>query len=538
MRLYFLIFVITSSFLFSCKTKKNAGNVSIQETTLTSERQFKSLFIKATNESMIENYDKAIELYEECKRLDPKNAATYYELSRLYAKKRRAQLAFDNANKANELAPKNKWYLLQKALVLNRTGQSSKAIDAFEELITLDAKNLSVLYELAELYQREEKYKEAVSTIDKIETISGKNPRMSYQKYMLLMDAGEVKSALDEIASLLKQDPANGMGNLAMAQHYQKSGQEEKVYERLVYVFEDPEIRTETKLSVLMDYNKKIKEDEVAKKQALNLINIMQKVHPKDVKSYVIAGDYYTTIGDTETANMNYEKALNYSTKSFPIFIQLMDNSYKLKDFNKLIKYANTAIESYPTQPVFYLYKGMGHKELKEYEKAISAFKTGKNVVIDDEKIEFDFLSKLGETYNSMGEYSKSDEAFEKAMEINGLEPFMLNNYSYYLSLRNDKLEKAAELSKKANDIYPSNASFNDTYGWILFQQGKYEEAKRWLKKALNNGGDKSGTVLEHYGDVLFKIDGNTKRALEYWLKAKTAGDYSDDLDKKIKEAN
>ena len=54
----------------------------------------------------------------------------------------------------------------------------------------------------------------------------------------------------------------------------------------------------------------------------------------------------------------------------------------------------------------------------------------------------------------------------------------MLNNYSYYLSLRKDKLEKAAELSKKSNNIYPKNASFNDTYGWILFQQEKFEEAE------------------------------------------------------------
>lgn len=537
MRLKHLIFILVSFLLFSCKTKQKAGKVSVQETSLTAERKFKSLYIKATNEAMVENYDKAIELYEECKQINPKNAAVYYELSRLYAKKRKAQLAFDNANKANELAPKNKWYLLQKAMVLNRTGQPEKAIDAFEELLTLDAKNLSVLYELAELYQREEKYKEAVNTIDRIEIISGKNPRMSYQKYMLLMDAGEVIPALDEIAALLKQDPTNGMANLAMAQHYQKSGQEEKVYDRLVFVFEDPEIRTETKLSVLMDYNKKIKEDEIARKQALTLIQIMQKVHPKDVKSYVIAGDYYTTLGEAKKANESYEKAIEYSTKSFPIFIQLMDNSYKLKEFDKLVEYANTAIESYPTQPVFYLYKGMGYKELKEYKKAISAFKTGKNVVIDDEKIEFDFLSKLGETYHSMQEYAKSDESFEKAMEINGLEPFMLNNYSYFLSLRNEKLEKAAELSKKANDIYPSNPSFNDTYGWILYQQGNYKEAERWLRKSLDNGGDESGTVLEHYGDVLLKIDGNAKRALEYWKKAKKAGDHSEELDTKIKEA-
>jgi len=531
-----LLFLIAFLSLFACKSNKEITKKESEKTSVNEDR-FSSLFIDATNMAMIENYDKAIELYEKCKELNTTNGAVYYELSRLYAKKRNAQLAFDNAEKALELSPTNKWYLLQKAMVLNRTGQSEKAMAAYEDLLKVDAKNLPVLYELAELYQRESKYKEAANTITKIENITGKNSRMSYQKYLLLMDAGEPISALDEIGSLIKKDPTNGMGNLALAQHYQKSGQKEKVYERLIYVFEDAEIRVDTKLSILMEYIPKVKTDKTTREEALNLITIMQKTHPKEMEPYVAAGDYYSNLGELEKANKNYEKALEFSTNSFPIYIQMMDNSFKSKDFTSVENYANQAIESYPTQPAFYLYKGIAQKELKKYSKAVSTFKTGKNVVIDDEKIEFDFLTKLGETYHEMGEYAKSDESFDKAMEINGLEAFMLNNYSYYLSVRKVNLEKAAELSKKANNLYPSNASFNDTYGWILFQQEKYEEAEKWIRKSLDNGGDKSGTVLEHYGDVLQKIDGNAKRAVKYWIEAKLAGEDSQELRKKINDA-
>ena len=120
-------------------------------------------------------------------------------------------------------------------------------------------------------------------------------------------------------------------------------------------------------------------------------------------------------------------------------------------------------------------------------------------------------------------------------MNVNGLEPFMLNNYSYYLSLRKDKLERAAELSKKANNIYPKNASFNDTYGWILFQQEKYSEAEIWLKKALDNGGNESGTVLEHYGDVMIKL-GKQEEAMKFWELAKVKGDHSESLSRKMKD--
>jgi len=66
-----------------------------------------------------------------------------------------------------------------------------------------------------------------------------------------------------------------------------------------------------------------------------------------------------------------------------------------------------------------------------------------------------------------------------------------------------------------------------------LYEMGEYKEAKEWLEKALSHGGDKDGTILEHYGDVLYKL-GNTEKALEYWKKAKEKGGASQDIDKKI----
>ena len=527
-----LLFVLP--LLFSCKTNKEAVSQTLTASEIEKTR-FTGLYIQATNMAMLENTDKAIMLYEQCKELQPKNAATYYELSRLYALKRNALQAYNNAEKAYELNPKNKWYLLQKAIVLRATSQNEEAIKAYEELMKMDKKNLSSLYELAQLYQENQKPKEAAETLSRIETISGKNPQMSYQKYLLLIDAGEEKRALDEISSLLKQNPENGMGNLAMAQYYEKNGEKDKVYDKMVFVFEDAGIRTDTKLNILMDYINKSKDDTEKQKETENLITIMKRVHPKDVKSYVAAGDYYGSLKEIRKANENYEAALEFSTNSYPIYMQLLDNEFNSKNYTKVVDYASDAIELYPTQPVLFLYKGMGYKENKDYINAATAFKTGVNLLVDDEKLEFEFYSKLGDTYNELKDYVNSDKFFEKALNVNGLEPFMLNNYSYYLSLRKDKLERAAELSKKANNIYPKNASFNDTYGWILFQQEKYSEAEIWLKKALDNGGNESGTVLEHYGDVMIKL-GKQEEAMKFWELAKVKGDHSESLSRKMKD--
>ena len=85
----------------------------------------------------------------------------------------------------------------------------------------------------------------------------------------------------------------------------------------------------------------------------------------------------------------------------------------------------------------------------------------------------------------------------------------------------------------KAIEINSENFSYLDTYGWILFLSQNYSDAEFWLQKSLDYGGINSGTVLEHYGDVLYKLN-RTSEALDYWKKAKDKGDYSDRLLDKI----
>jgi tetratricopeptide (TPR) repeat protein len=94
-------------------------------------------------------------------------------------------------------------------------------------------------------------------------------------------------------------------------------------------------------------------------------------------------------------------------------------------------------------------------------------------------------------------------------------------------------LEKAEAMSKKSLEIEPSSNSYQDTYGWILYQMKKYDEAKLWIGKAIANGGSESGTLLEHYGDVLYKLN-DIENALKFWIDAKKAGGTTDLIDKKI----
>ena len=79
----------------------------------------------------------------------------------------------------------------------------------------------------------------------------------------------------------------------------------------------------------------------------------------------------------------------------------------------------------------------------------------------------------------------------------------MLNNYAYYLSLEKKKLKKAAAMSRITVEKEPDNATYLDTYGWILHLQGLDQKAKPYFKHAMLYGGRDSAVILSHYAEVL-----------------------------------
>ena len=74
-------------------------------------------------------------------------------------------------------------------------------------------------------------------------------------------------------------------------------------------------------------------------------------------------------------------------------------------------------------------------------------------------------------------------------------------------------------------------------YANSLLQQGKTDKAQRMAEEALKLSMESDPSVLELYGDYLFK-SGNKEEALKYWSKAKGRGAKSAGLEKKIVEKN
>ena len=139
----------------------------------------------------------------------------------------------------------------------------------------------------------------------------------------------------------------------------------------------------------------------------------------------------------------------------------------------------------------------------------------------------------MGDIYHEKKMEAESYAAYDSALVYNPGNIGALNNYAYYLSVERKDLDKAEEMSYKTVKAEPKNSTYLDTYAWILFEKGKYAEAKIYIDDAMKNGGEESDVIVEHCGDIYF-MNGEKEEALKFWLKAKEMGCESKTLDKKI----
>lgn len=580
MRFITALFFLSSLFIFSDaaaqgtgkkKNKKQKGDKT--EPVKQNGRdaaKLDRLFLEAEKAKVIEDWDAAIRNYREVIALDSKNSNAYFQLAQIYFSQNKLPDAQKAAEEAAKLDAGNKWYFEMLATIYMAQGRAKEAENTFQLLLKKHPNNPDYYLNLGYLYSNMGQYENAIKIYDLFEKNFGIDEQVVQEKKNLYLRMNKFNEAVAEVHKLVEEfpnepdymlmeadlyrakgdyekakaiynkvleiEPDNPQAQLALTQINMRSDTPEQKKENLKGIFENPKVGIDTKVSILLiSYIQMNSEDSVKRKEAIDLAEILVSVHPEEAKSYAIRGDLYYLDGQNDKALESYEKALSLNKDIFQVWQQVMLIYNLKKDWEKVLKTTSEAMELFPNQAAIYLFKGNAEMQLKDYEKAVKSFSKGEKMSTEDLKMRAQFLANQGDAYHSLNKHTESDEAYEKALKLDPENAYVLNNYSYYLSLRKQNLEKAKQMSAYSNKLEPNNSSFLDTYAWILFQMENYTEARDWQEKAIKAEGTPSGTLLEHYGDILFKL-GKKSEALNYWKKAKEAGTDSGTLDKKIAE--
>lgn len=578
-RLYFLFLknktfavLLILLFSFACKTPKTSvdsnsgknvgGELSDKDLIL-----FKRLFIDANKERILGNYDMAETLFSQALKIDPNSAPTMYELANIYSFQNNKNQALLYSKRAAALDPKNVWYQLLYASCLKENKMLNEVAVVYERLIKDNPENYDFYYELANIYIYLNKSNEAIKTYNKIEVAIGVTEEASMQKLKLYKATNNFEKAVDEAKKLIKTfpkeakyygilgelyqekgmnekafeaynelikiDSTNAYVHLSLADCYRNLKQNDKAFQEIKLAFKSNQLDIDTKVKILLSYYDITENFPELKPDADELCKIIIEIHPDEAKAFAVYGDFLFRDKKYDLARTQYRKSISLDKEKYALWHQLLVIESELNDFVSMQKESKEAMELFPNQPFPYYLNGVSNYQLKNYSEALSAWSEGKEFVFDNNLFLSDFYSSIGDAQNQLKNNEASDAAYDKSLELNPDNVGVLNNYSYYLSLRNKNLEKAETMSKKCNALKPDVSSYQDTYGWILFQMKKYDDAKVWIGKAINNGGKTNGTLLEHYGDILFQL-GETEEAIKYWKEAKKYGGNSTLLDKKI----
>src|SRR5690606_38184823 len=259
------------------------------------------------------------------------------------------------------------------------------------------------------------------------------------------------KSMYDKI---LEVDPQNPTINLALHDYYSNKKQEEQAYIHLKKAFYNPDLDVETKASIVGSfYLRAGRNTTQAKDQGMELTEIMLKLRPRRTEPCALYGDSLRLDKKlVEASNYYYRAAIN-ERRDYRVWDNLLFVDNELNRYDSLERHSAIAIEYFPSQPVNYLYNGVANTQLKNYPQAILSLKDGLEFVIDNKALRIQFLSALGDAYFYSRAYDRSDAAFDEALKIDSDNTYVLNNYAYYLSLRNENLSKAEKYSKRTNEL-------------------------------------------------------------------------------------
>ena len=539
----------------------------LRQKNIDTDFKLRSYFYDACKEKTKGNVDIAQNLFAECLKINPNNAPANYEIANLYRYTGKYEEALGSAKIAALSDEKNEWYAILYIECLHNkhlyteaaaryeilvkkypyradfyqglageyiyANKPDKAIQAYTRSQQAIGTNDDVTLQKAKLYMQLKRWDEAEAELKKL--IAANSKETHYYTYLadLYQQEGKPEKALETYTNILKTDSLNPFVHLAMADYYHQQHQDDAFFSELKKAFTNDDLDIDNKVKILMSYYNITEQNEKLLPQAYELCNLLVAEYPNSPKAHSIYADFLYRDKKIKEATDELRKVLLYDKSKYAIWDQLLRCETRINAFDSVAKHSEEVIELFPEQPESYFFNGFAYIRLKQYQKAIQPLKEGKQFVFENTPLSVEFSSSLGEAYNALKDYDKSDKEFDQALQLDPDNASVLNNYAYYLSIRKEKLEKAEKMSKRSLELTPNSISYIDTYGWILYQEHKYEEAKKYLEKAFDRGGFNRAAIVEHYGDVLYKLN-EIDKAVENWKKAKELGNDSDLLNKKI----
>lgn len=572
-----MLLLLLASCGSSRKVEKQSEQVVVQEINLTPEQQRKYdyFFLEASRLKVKKEYTAAFDLLQHCLAINPTGSAALYEIAQYYLFLKQVPQGQEALEKAVAYAPDNYWYSQALAGLYQQQDQKEKAIGILEKMATRFPAKQDPLFNLLDLYNQKEDYGKVISTLNRIEEKTGKNEQITMEKFRIYLQMKDDKKAFEEIESLVNEypmdyryqvilgdvymqngkkqeaydtykkvlaaEPDNPMALFSLASYYEQTGQKELFEQQMDTLLLNRKVPSDTKVNVMRQFIVQSEQEGKDSTQVIGLFDRMMQMDMDDVQIPMLYAQYLLSKGMEAQSIPVLEQVVQIDPTNKAARMTLLGSAIRKNDYEQVIKICEPGIEATPDALEFYFYLAIAYNQAERWDDVLEVSRKAlEHVTPESEKqMVSDFYTIIGDVYHTKKLMKEAYAAYDSALVYNPSNIGALNNYAYYLSVERRDLDKAEEMSYKTVKAAPNNATYLDTYAWILFEKGNYAEARIYIDDAIKNTKpeEESSVVFEHCGDIYF-MTGDVEGALKYWKKALELGTESKTLKQKIEKRN
>ncbi len=459
-----------------------------------------------------EKLEKEVDKYFQInKKLTEKEYTNLINLLNMYVSDKKLNEMLDEALKAY---PTNKNFLLKKADLCRFSKKYSCAEKYLKKYISLYPDDITGYYWLGKLYKSIGKDNLAEKYLLKALKINPKYDPALFSIISLYLDSKKYKKLENLLLSYLKKEPNNTLYLEELLNLYMKTGEYLKaknIVDKIIKLRPNEERFIISKYYIYLKLKKG--------KEILEDVKKHIKREPENLDLLLILGLIYEQDKQYKKAEKIYKKIIKIDTGFKDAYDRLIQIYYEQGDFEKAEKVIKDLLNNYfffsrIEKSKYYIYlsdilrkEGKIKEGLEYLKKALS---------IDPDNPEINFY--IAVYYDDIGDWEKAKEYLERAIKLNPNFTDALNYLGYTLLLRNEDIDKALKLIRKAVYLDSENGAYLDSLGWAYYKKGMYKKALIYLLKAYKKIGD-DPVMLYHLGAVYEKL-GDKKKALNYYKKA------------------
>ena len=486
-------------------------------------------------------------------------APALYNLSRLSSLSAEESLTF--AKRAYRADTTNKWYCDNYAMMLFGNGDYDKALELYKYLLTLDSRQTSTYYYLSYIYAQRNQPYSAIAVLDSAELRIGRNAYLDRVRLQLLIDTHQYEKAINIGRRTVEDNPYDVEARLGLAATYERAQRDSLA--RLTYeeAYRIDTTRLETIIE-LLDYN--IRQSNLVEQFRFEEMILCHERVPLDVKlermdafmegefyrdNYFRVGGLVSAIKRHYPTDRNvirlvtlhlchggmFEEAAEYlrshtydanaMSEDFSLLVAI---DTELEDEEAIFSDLERGLQFFPDDVKLISMYSIVHYYADDTKGAIRILRNATKRLKRAEDLSYCW-GRIGDLYHEVEDDKEAFKAYRKALDYNPENVEVLNNYAYYLSLRDEELNTALAMSSLAITLEADNYNYIDTHAWVLHRLGRNAEAKRYMRQALMLSQHGEPSLLAHYGDILWALD-EKFMAETYWHKAVDAGYDADEM--------